>query len=159
MRRKGTVQEAIRQTKPFRSRRQEGVLALMLAADAVRARLGSIFDRPEELTMQQYNVLRILRGAGEAGLPTLDVGERMVERTPGVTRLIDRLAAKKLVDRERAGEDRRQVWCRITARGLGLLAKYDSKVEGFDEQVLGCLAKNEVSTWIELLDRVRNNQP
>jgi DNA-binding MarR family transcriptional regulator len=159
MQRKGTVQEAIRQNKPFRSRRQEGVLSLMLAADAVRARIGQIFERPDELTMQQYNVLRILRGAGDSGLPTLDIADRMLERTPGVTRLIDKLSTRKLVERERAGDDRRQVWCRITARGLALLAKYDPKIDELDDSVLRSLSKAELATWIELLDRVRNDQP
>jgi DNA-binding MarR family transcriptional regulator len=159
MSRKGTVQEAIRQQRPLRSASQEAFLALLLAAEAVRAPFEARFAAQEGLTLQQYNVLRILRGAGPAGLPTLDIGERMIERTPGVTRLVDRLADKKLVQRERSGEDRRQVWCSITARGKQLLARYDDEVDGLEEQAFGCFAPAELRTFIQLANKLRNHQP
>ena len=158
MPRKGTSREAIRQGKPFRSRRQEAVIALILCAEAVRARYADVFSG-DDLTLQQYNVLRILRGAGERGLPTLEIGERMLERTPGITRLIDRLVAKKLVARARNRDDRRQVWCRITAAGRNHLARYDTPVEALDDQVFAGLPAADTARLIELLDRVRNQQP
>src|SRR5881394_1663967 len=80
---------------------------------------------PFGITGQQYNVLRILRGAEPAGLPTLTIAERMIERTPGITRMIDRLAAKGLVAREVRPHDRRCVYCRITQKGLRLLKLLD----------------------------------
>ena len=159
MSRKGTVQEAIRQQRPLRSTRQEAFLSLLLAAAEVRGRFEEHFAGAEGLTLQQYNVLRILRGAGSEGLPTLDIGERMIERTPGVTRLVDRLIEKKLVERERSGEDRRQVWCRITARGRQLLSRFDVQVDALEEHAFGCLKAEELRTLIQLLDRVRNHQP
>ncbi len=159
MTRKGTVQEAIRQQRPLRSASQEAFLALMLAAEAVRTPFSTRFAQEEGLTLQQYNVLRILRGAGPSGLPTLDIGERMIERTPGVTRLVDRLIEKKLVQRERSGEDRRQVWCSITARGKQLLARYDDEVDGLEEQAFGCFKPEELRTFIQLANKVRNHQP
>jgi len=159
MSRKGTVQEAIRQERPLRSPSQEAMLALMLAAEAVRAPFAARFAEEEGLTLQQYNVLRILRGAGPAGLPTLDIGERLIERTPGVTRLVDRLIEKKLVQRERSAEDRRQVWCSITSRGKQLLARYDDEVDGLEEQAFGCLGPAELRTFIQLANKVRNHQP
>jgi len=159
MSRKGTVQEAIRQQRPLRSASQEAFLALMLAAESVRGSFAVRFAEEEGLTLQQYNVLRILRGAGASGLPTLEIGERMIERTPGVTRLIDRLIEKKLVQRERSAEDRRQVWCSITARGRQLLARYDDEVNGLEEQAFGCLTPGELRTFIQLANKVRNHQP
>lgn len=159
MGRKGTVREAIRQERPLRSTRQEAFLALLLAAAEVRGRFEAHFAGEEGLTLQQYNVLRILRGAGAPGLPTLEIGPRMIERTPGVTRLIDRLIEKKLVERERSGEDRRQVWCRITARGRQLLARFDAEVDAIEDHAFGCLKAEELRTLIQLLDRVRNHQP
>src|SRR5947199_10599404 len=78
---------------------------------------------------QQYNVLRILRGVGPRGLPTLTIAERMIERTPGITRMIDRLEAKGLVARETRPDDRRYVHCRITEEGLKLLRLIDGSVE------------------------------
>src|ERR687897_938950 len=94
------LQKEIRQTRPFQSRGQEAVLALMRTTDLARRVIGKVLE-PYDVTAQQYNVLRILRGAGEAGLPTLDIADRMIEQAPGITRLIDRLEAKGLVRRER----------------------------------------------------------
>src|ERR1700694_935671 len=108
-----TVQEEIRQTRPFSSPSEEGVVALARTADLMRRSLTRVIE-PHGITLQQYNVLRILRGAGEEGLPTLVIGERMIEQTPGVTRLLDRLEAKGLVARCRGESDRRQVFCRLT---------------------------------------------
>src|SRR5918998_6288391 len=114
----------LKQTKPFPAKSQEAAVALMRTADLIRRSVSGVIE-PHGITTQQYNVLRILRGAGEAGLPTLDIAERMIEQTPGITRLIDRLEAKRLVSRERCLTDRRQVFCRITAEGLTLLAALD----------------------------------
>lgn len=159
MSRTGTVQEAIRQQRPLRSASQEAFLALMLAAEAVRAPFEARFAAEEGLTLQQYNVLRILRGAGPAGLPTLEIGERMIERTPGVTRLVDRLIAKKLVARSRSGEDKRQVWCSISARGKQLLARYDDEVDRLEEHAFSCLKAHELQDFIQLANKIRNHQP
>ena len=153
-----TVAEAIGQTKPFASKRQEGVLALLLATEAVRWRITQLLARHGEVTMQQYNVLRILRGAGAKGLPTLSIVERMIEHTPGITRLIDRLEAKKLVARDRAAEDRRQVLCRITPHGLAELKALDSVVDRADQDALASLNEQEVATLIRLLNKVRIHQ-
>src|SRR5438105_14523126 len=108
----------------FRTREQEAAVGLLRTTDAIRRHFSAIVA-PHGITLQQYNVLRILRGAGRDGLPTLAIGERMVEKTPGVTRLIDRLIKKKLVERRPCEEDRRRVWCFITPIGLRLLARLE----------------------------------
>src|SRR5262245_43754464 len=154
-----TVREAIRQTKPFASKRQEALIALLLTSERVRWRLAQLLAAHGELTPQQYNVLRILRGAGVRGLATLAIVERMIEHTPGITRLIDRLEAKHLVERARSDEDRRQVVCRITARGLAQLARLDPAMDEFDEQALGSLAESEAATLIRLLNKIRLQEP
>src|SRR6266576_2721240 len=112
----------------FRSREQEAALGLLRTADAVKRSLAQVIE-PHGITAQQYNVLRILRGAGADGLPTLEIADRMIEQTPGITRLIDRLESKKLVWRERSSTDRRCVYCRITAAGIALLARLDGPVQ------------------------------
>ena len=89
--------------RPFRTRSQEAYVALLRTAADSKRFLSHKLDA-EDVTLQQYNVLRILRGAGDGGLPTLSVAERMVERTPGVTRLIDRMERKGWVTRERCSE-------------------------------------------------------
>lgn len=152
-----SAREAIRQTRPFRSASQEAVIALLLAAEAVRNRFTALLAGHEEITAQQYNVLRILRGAGAAGLPTLDIVERMIEKTPGITRLIDRLEAARFVERERPDSDRRQVFCRITERGQKLLRELDAKVDALEEDALASLSKREVTELVALLDRIRNH--
>src|ERR1700682_5607540 len=104
----------------FRSREQQATLGLLRTADALKRSLAQVVE-PYGITPQQYNVLRILRGAGEEGLPTLSIGERMIEQTPGVTRLVDRLERKGLVERTPCAKDRRRVFCRMTAKGPELL--------------------------------------
>ena len=110
---------------------------------------------PHGITPQQYNVLRILRGAGPDGLPTLSIGERMIEQTPGVTRLVDRLERKGLVDRSPCPKDRRRVFCRITEKGLDLLKELDDPVNRWDAQAVAVLPPSELDSLINLLDRVR----
>ena len=153
-----TVGEAIRQTKPFASKRQEGVIALLITAEAVRGRITQFLAQRTDVTLQQYNVLRILRGAGSKGLPTLSIVERMIEHTPGITRLIDRLESKGLVNRDRSAEDRRQVMCRLTAKGLAELKAVDPDVNHADADVLRSLNEQEVATLIRLLNKVRTTQ-
>lgn len=153
-----SVGEEIRQSRPFRSRSQEALVALLRTADDVRRFCGAVLEA-EDVTLQQYNVLRILRGAGAEGLPTLDVADRMIERTPGVTRIMDRLEAKGWVRRRRGEEDRRQVFCTITPPGLALLARLDQPIEMADEALLAGLDAGDVERLIELLDRLRAGIP
>jgi DNA-binding MarR family transcriptional regulator len=133
---------------------QEGVVALLRTAEVVRRSLTAAIA-PVGLTLQQYNVLRILRGAGPAGLPTLDVADRMIEHAPGITRMMDRLEAEGWVTRERCPTDRREVHCRITAVGLGLLARLDGTIDEADRRALGSLEETKLRKLIALLDEIR----
>ena len=149
------LQREIRQTRPFRSKRQEASLGILRTADLVRRVLSSILEA-QGITPQQYNVLRILRGAGQNGLPTLEIRNRMLEQAPGVTRLLDRIEAKGWAARKRCPEDRRQVLCTITRSGLDLLARLDDPVGAADESILGALSDKQVETLIRLLDKARS---
>jgi DNA-binding MarR family transcriptional regulator len=148
-----TLRDEIKQRRPFTSRRHEGALALLVTADLLRRRIAAAVE-PHGITPQQYNVLRILRGAGKDGLPTLEIAERMIERTPGITRLVDRLEAQRLVTRKRVAQDRRQVFCTITPGGLQLLARLDGPIQAADE-ALGVLADHDVDKLIAILDALR----
>jgi len=150
------ILKEIKQSRPFDSAAQEATVALLRTADIVNRLIDSLIAR-HGITGQQYNVLRILRGAGEKGLPTLEIAERMIEQTPGITRLIDRLETKKLVSRERCATDRRQVFCGITPAGLALLAKLDEPVQSLSEEALRNLSKKDIAQLIELLDRTRES--
>lgn len=152
--RSSRIQDEIKQRKPFRSLGQEAIISLLRTADQAR-RAGTALVEPYGITGQQYNVLRILRGAGEAGLPTLEIGVRMIERTPGITRLIDRLEAKKLVRRRPCPEDRRRVFCHITSDGLALLTSLDRPVDELDTRVVRRLGREDQLQLIRLLGAVR----
>jgi len=148
------ILEEIKQSKPFRTRSQEAYLGLLRTADDSRRFISRVLE-PAGVTLQQYNVLRILRGAGSEGLPTLAIAERMIERTPGVTRLIDRMENRGWVERSRCVEDRRRVWCKITASGLALLASLDEPVNGVDDSWREALDEHELAVLIGFLDRLR----
>jgi MarR family transcriptional regulator, organic hydroperoxide resistance regulator len=149
-----TLQREIRQRRPFSSPAHEGVVALLRTADLVRRHATALLEG-HGITLQQFNVLRILRGAGDAGLPTLEVAGRMIEQTPGVTRLLDRLEAKGLVRRQRCPKDRRQHLCWITARGLDLLDGLDEPVHEANQDSLKGLGAREQRELVRLLDLVR----
>ena len=97
----------------------------------------------------------VLRGAGTDGMPTLEVGARMIEQTPGVTRLLDRLEAKGLVRRQRCLKDRRQHLCWITEQGLDLLTMLDAPIVAATEHSLQSLKQQDRLAFIRLLDAIR----
>lgn len=138
------------------SLQQEVVIEILRTAAYVR-RFGMRVFEQHDITNQQYNVLRILRGADPGGLPTLDIAERMIEQTPGITRLLDRLEMKKLVRRERPSDDRRQVLCYITPVGLTLLHELDAPLKEQASQALRSLAPLELNGLIHLLRLIRSS--
>ena len=147
------LQRELRQTKPFRSSRQELVIALIKTADVLHRFMSQVIE-PYGVTPQQYNVLRILRGAGEEGIATLAIAERMIEEAPGMTRMIDRLEAKELVIRQRSESDRRQVRCYLTANGARLLRRLDGPVDAAEEAAVSSLGKQDVAALVALLERI-----
>lgn len=151
---RNTLQQEIRQTVPFRSLAQEAAISIQRTADVLTHRFDTGLA-PHGVTAQQYNVLRILRGARGKPLKTLEVGERMISRTPGITRMIDRLVDKGLVARERCLEDRRVVFCSITPAGLDLLDRTDALVDRLDERTGEGLEPAELEQLIDLLARIR----
>src|SRR5215211_4838212 len=120
MPRSSRVQAELQQRKPFRSRGQEATIALMRTASVVSRAVARVVE-PSGLSLAQYNALRIIRGAGAAGIPTLAVRERMIEEGTTITRLLDKLDDAGLIRRERSYPDRRQVLCFVTDAGRKLL--------------------------------------
>jgi DNA-binding MarR family transcriptional regulator len=144
----------IRQRRPFRSTSEEATVGLLFTAEKLRRRLTEAVEA-ERITLQQYNVLRILRGAHPDTLPTLEIAARMLEHTPGITRLLDRLEAKRLVGRDRGRDDRRRVHVRITSQGLELLARLDAPMLAAAADGFRGLGPRETAELSRLLDRVR----
>jgi DNA-binding MarR family transcriptional regulator len=145
----------LKQTKPFATLEQETLVAMMRTSDHVRRLQAGLFCH-EDLTEQQFNVLRILRGAGKDGLPTLTVADRLIEHTPGITRLVDRLEAKALVRRQRPEQDRRLVYCFITKLGLELLERMDPQVEAGAKRLMANLSKAEMQALLNILEKIRD---
>lgn len=153
-RRHSLLQAELKQTKPFASIYEETWLAVVKTADGLRRATGRRLEA-RDTTLQQYNVLRILRGAGPRGVATLSIGERLVEDAPGMTRLLDRLEAKGLARRERCEKDRRQVLCHLTAAGAALLAELDPLVDAESDALRARLTAQEAETLVELLEKLR----
>ena len=149
-----SLQQELRQRRPFASAAHEAVVGLLRTADLVRRQASALVE-PHGITLQQFNVLRILRGAGDEGLPTLEVADRMIEQTPGVTRLLDRLEGKELVKRQRCPKDRRQHLCWISAKGLAVLEKIDALTTRANEEALKGLRQKDRVAFIRLLDAIR----
>jgi DNA-binding MarR family transcriptional regulator len=152
------LQRELRQRRPFESPAHEALLGLFRTADAA-GRVVAAAIEPHGITGQQFNVLRILRGAAPDPLPVLEIGERMIEEAPGITRLLDRLEAKGLVSRARCLRDRRQVHCRITGEGLDLLKLLDGPVSAAEEAVMKPIGRAGQQQLIGLLDRLRAGSP
>ena len=149
-----SLQTALKQRRPFKSPGHELAVSLLHTADHVRRQVAAAIA-PSGLTVQQFNVLRILRGAGDAGLPTLEVADRMVEQTPGITRLLDRLEAKDLVRRQRCPKDRRQHLCWITPRGQAMLEQLDEPSLRASEACVVHLSRGDQATLLRLLEAIR----
>jgi DNA-binding MarR family transcriptional regulator len=148
------LRDEIRQTKPFASPQQEAFLSLGRTWAVLEHALSETL-KPHAITPTQYNVLRILRGAGEKGLCRAEVMQRMITKVPDATRLLDRMAAAGLIERERDTADRRFVTTRITEEGLRLLAALDEPVQALHRQHFAALDETELDSLNELLGRVR----
>lgn len=122
-----SLQDELQQSRPFRSRREELFLALLRTAAVVRRPVAKVVE-DHGLSLAQYNVLRILRGAGAEGLRCGDVGARMIQREPDITRLLDRLERRGLTTRTRATDDRRVVHVTISSAGLEVLGRLDGPI-------------------------------
>ncbi len=148
------LRSEIQQAKPFDSPAQEAFLNLMRTAAALEHALEDGL-KPYGITPTQYNVLRILRGAGEGGLCRNDVGARMVKPVPDATRLLDRLEAGGYVERRREPDDRRFVTARISAAGLKLLKRVEDPVAELHAAHLGHISAGELRQLSALLERAR----
>jgi DNA-binding MarR family transcriptional regulator len=138
----------------FDSPQQEAFLSLWRTYDRLRALEDELFSR-HDLTAQQYNALRLLKAARPKKLPTLHLASRLVSRAPDVTRLLDKLDVRGLIERERPAENRRVVHVGITEAGIELLNSLADEVRDCHERQLGHLSPEELTTLVELLRKAR----
>ena len=151
-----TLLEELQQSRPFRSPGQEAIIGIARTASLLN-RFTAALLAPEGISSSQYNVLRILRGAGEAGLPTLAIRDRMIDPAAAITRLVEKLYDAGLVARDRGDGDRRQVVCRINDAGLALLARLDPAVAEAEETIAGACSEAELRQLNALLTTIRGS--
>jgi DNA-binding MarR family transcriptional regulator len=154
-----SLAKEIKKVRPFESSEQEAMLNVMRTADVLAGEMADVL-KPAGLSPTQYNVLRILRGAGPDGLPCGEIANRMITRDPDVTRLLDRMEMRGLVKRWRGEKDRRVVCAGITAAGTKILKDLDSVVDAAHRNQLSHLGAEKLRQLIELLEaaRERNQQ-
>jgi DNA-binding MarR family transcriptional regulator len=133
---------------------QQVFVSLLRTADAL-TREAEALVKPYNLSGTQYNVLRILRGAGEKGLACREVGCKLISRDPDITRLFDRMESRGVIARAREKDDRRVVKTRITAEGLRLLSELDEPVRKLHRRQLGHMPAKQLQQLLKLLDRAR----
>jgi len=149
-----TLQAEIKQSRPFASQEEEAVLNILRTADRIQYHLQQML-KPLGITPTQYNVLRILRGAGNGGLRCSDIGERLISSDPDITRLLTRLQKMRLVRRKRDPKDRRVIYTRISPRGMDLLEELDPVVCNHAKEVLQGLNKEKLGELISMLEEIR----
>jgi DNA-binding MarR family transcriptional regulator len=152
---RSALRDEIVQRRPFQAGGAEVAVGILRTAAVLERHYNGIVTK-RGITIQQYNVLRILRGAGDEGMPTLVIRDRMIHEMPGITRLVDKLEQGALARRERQTADRRQVVCYITENGLKLLADLDAEVVAADDAAVCMLNAEEQRQLTDLLNAVRS---
>jgi len=148
------LQDEIGKKRPFDLAEEEAYLNVRRTAAALESFFGRLF-RKHGLSEATYNVLRILRPAGEEGRCWTEIREDLVVPVPDVTRLIDRLERSGHVERVRCAKDRRKVYVRITGKGLALVESLDEPVRALLRERLGHVGGEELRTLSRLLERAR----
>lgn len=150
-----SLQTELKQTRPFKRVEEEAYLSILRTAAVLDHRVSQAL-KPHGVTGTQYNVLRILRGAGSEGLCRNEVGERLVTAVPDVTRLLDRMEEMGLIARERGTKDRRLVTTTLSKKGLDLVNKLDARVAEIHAEQLGHVDKSRLKTLVAILAAVRD---
>jgi len=144
----------LKQNKPFTSLKEEAAVSIARTAAVLDHQVSQAL-KAHALTPSQYNVLRILRGAGAAGLCRNEVGQRLVTQVPDVTRLLDRMEDTGLISRQRGSEDRRFVTTRITRKGQDLVDRLDKPMRELLQALLGHVGEKSLRAVVEGLAEVR----
>jgi len=150
-----TLQQDLKQKKPFRSLQQEAYLSVVRTSTALTDAMEDLV-KSRGISATQYNVLRILRGSGAEGLCRNALRDRMLTRMPDMTRLLDRMEEAGFVVRVREGEDRRMVMTRITERGRRLLDELDAPVMALHRKQMAGLTDAQLRSLSDLLTLVRD---
>lgn len=154
----GKVKEELHQQKPHASLEEEALLNIVRTADALTRDFDDVL-KPHGLTGTQYNLLRILRGAGKRGVTCSEIGERTIKKDPDITRLVDRMEKRGLVKRSRDGQDRRVVTTSITSEGLRKLDELEGPINKLPIQQFQGLSRQKILELIQTLETLRQRAP
>lgn len=149
------LKDEIKQTKPFRGAGDEAFIAIQRTADMLLREFQHLLREEAGLSPVQYNVLRILRGAGADGRTCSEIGERLVTRDPDVTRLLDRMEKRAWLERRRSTVDRRVVRAFITDAGLELVDRLDEPVDRYTRDRFKRVGAKHLRELVAILDEVR----
>ena len=148
------IRDEIRQSKPFPNLGSEALVSLQRTTSNLQWRLGE-FLKPYGISPTQYNALRILRGSGDEGLGCSEIADRMLNRDPDITRLLDRLVKSGLARRGRDKRDRRIITAKITDGGLSLLEQLDGPLEELNQKITAHLSRPKLQEFLHTLDSLR----
>jgi len=152
-----TLQEELKQSKPFVSLEVEAYISLVRTEAVLSQRVDALFKQ-HGITQTLYNLIRIIRGGPKEGVPCAAIAERLITRVPDVTRLVDRAVKQGLVSRKRPETDRRVVLLRLTKRGDELLEALRDPLTELHAEQLGRLSQPELKKLIDLLSKLRTTE-
>ena len=149
-----SLRQQLKKKHAFESLEQEAMLSILRTSDLLENRLARLL-REFALTPSQYNVLRILRGEGQP-MPCLEVASRMIQVAPAITRVVEQLATRGLIDKQQSADDRRVFLVELTRAGTQLLKKLDSPIESLHTSLLGHVSKSELRSLVKILETARH---
>ena len=148
-----SLRQQLKKKGPFDSIEQEAMLSILRTSDLLENRLARLL-RQYDLTPSQYNAMRIMRGEGEP-MPCLEVAERMIQVAPAITRVVDQLVGRGLIDKQQSNQDRRVFLVELTAAGRRLLKKLDEPIKLLHQSLLGHVSKPDLKTLNGILEKAR----
>ena len=148
-----SLRQQLKKKGPFDSLEQEAMLSILRTSDLLENRLARLL-RQYDLTPSQYNAMRIMRGEGEP-MPCLEVADRMIQVAPAITRVVDQLVGRGLVEKQQSSEDRRVFLIELTASGTRLLKKLDEPIQSLHQSLLGHVSKSDLKTLNGILETAR----
>ncbi len=149
----GSLRQQLKKKGPFDSVEQEAMLSILRTSELLENRLARLL-REYKLTPSQYNAMRIMRGEGEP-MPCLEVADRMIQIAPAITRVVDQLVQRGLINKQQSSEDRRVFLIELTTAGARLLKKLDEPIKSLHQSLLGHVSKSDLRILNGILESAR----
>ena len=148
-----SLRQQLKKKGPFDSLEQEAMLGILRTSDLLENRLARLL-REHGLTPSQYNAMRIMRGEGEP-MPCLEVAGRMIQVAPAITRVVDQLVDRGLIEKQQSGQDRRVFLVGLTSAGARVLKKLDAPIQALHQSLLGHVSNSDLKTLNKILETAR----